>query len=164
MRSGTRQLRRGAAVLNAGEGRGRGAKAVEALGRAPARDDEPGASGDPRRIRAARAERAVAAHLRALGYEIVATNLRLGHLELDVVARRGPLVVVVEVRHRGRGAWTSGFGSIDPAKQRRVRRAGERLWQRRYRDDATAERLRFDAASVSFDGDRALVEYVEAAF
>ena len=33
MRSGTRQLRRGAAVLNAAEGRGPGDTAVEALGR-----------------------------------------------------------------------------------------------------------------------------------
>ncbi len=122
------------------------------------------AAADPRRDRAARSERAVVEHLRALGYEVVATNLHLGRLELDVVARRGPLVVVVEVRHRGSGAWTSGFGSIDPAKRQRVRRAGERLWQRRYRDDPTAERLRYDAASVSFDGDRAIVEYVEAAF
>ncbi len=159
-----RQLRRGAALLSAGKAPGRRVEAGGAGGLAPARGEPRGAGADPRRTRAARAERAVAAHLDALGYEIVATNLRLGHLELDVVARRGPLVVVVEVRHRGRGAWTSGFGSIDLAKQRRVRRAGERLWQRRYRDDPTAERLRFDAASVSFDGERALVEYVEAAF
>ena len=83
----------------------------------------------------------------------MAQNLRLGKLELDVVARQGPLIVVVEVRTRGAGAWTTAFGSIDSAKRRRIRRAGERLWQRRYKNDASVERLRFDAASVSFDAE-----------
>jgi putative endonuclease len=94
----------------------------------------------------------------------VATNLRVGHLELDVVARQGPLVVVVEVRTRGAGAWTTGLGSIDAGKRLRIRRAGERLWQRRYRADASVERMRFDAASVTFQAGEAEVEYVEAAF
>jgi putative endonuclease len=95
----------------------------------------------------------------------VATNLRIGRLELDVVARRGELVVVVEVRTRGAGAWTSGFGSIDSRKRQLIRRAGERLWQRRYKADPSVARLRFDAASVSFDEQgTAQIEYVPAAF
>jgi len=113
---------------------------------------------------AAAAEEAVAAFLVQNGFDIVARNLRLGRLELDIVARQGPLVVVTEVRYRGPGAWTSGFGSIDRAKRQRIRRAGERLWQRRYRDDASAERLRFDAASVTFVNGKAVVEYAQAAF
>jgi len=113
---------------------------------------------------AAAAEEAVAAFLVQRQFEIVARNLRLGRLELDIVARRGSLVVVVEVRHRGHGAWTSGFGSIDRAKRQRIRRAGERLWQRRYRNDTSVERLRFDAASVTFADGQPVVEYAEAAF
>jgi putative endonuclease len=112
----------------------------------------------------ARAEALVARFLEAQGYEIIATNLRLGHLELDVVARSGGTIAVVEVRTRGPGAWTSPFGSIDRKKRQRVRRAGERLWQRRYRHDPSAERLRFDAAAVSFDSGEPRVEYVMAAF
>jgi len=115
--------------------------------------------------RATSAEAVVAEYLAQRGFVVVARNLRLGKLELDVVARRAELIVVVEVRTRGPGAWTSGFGSIDSAKRRRIRRAGERLWQRRYKNDASAERLRFDAASVSFDAKgRPEVEYAEAAF
>jgi putative endonuclease len=119
---------------------------------------------DERHAHGSRAERAVVDHLVRQGCDIVATNLRVGKLELDVVAREGPVIIVVEVRTRGAGAWTSGFGSIDGKKRMRIRRAGERLWQRRYKNDASAERLRFDAASVTFEGDRALVEYVKAAF
>lgn len=95
---------------------------------------------------------------------MVATNLRLSYLELDVVARRGDLVVVVEVRTRGPGSWTSGFGSVDGRKRQRIRLAGARLWSRRYRHDASVNRLRFDAASVRFDEAGPVIDYVEAAF
>ena len=117
-----------------------------------------------RRALGARAEALVAEYLVAEGYEIVATNLRIGALEIDVVARRGPLVAVVEVRTRGPGALTSGFGSVDGRKRERIRRAGERLWQRRYRNDRSVERMRFDVASVRLDRDPPTLEYVVAAF
>lgn len=110
------------------------------------------------------AERAVAAWLVEHGFDIVATNLRVGQYEIDVVARSGGLIVVVEVRCRGRSAWTTAFGSLNAGKQRRIRRAGIWLWDRRYRHDPSAERLRFDAASVSFENGTARVDYVPAAF
>lgn len=111
------------------------------------------------------AERVVVGWLVAHGYDIVGTNVRLGSLEIDIVARSGPVVAVVEVRTRGAKAWTTGFGSVDAKKRRRVRRAGERLWQRRYKHDASVERLRFDAAAVSWgpDGEVAVL-YAPAAF
>lgn len=111
-----------------------------------------------------RAEEAVARYLEAAGFSIVARNLRLGRLELDIVARRAELILVVEVRTRGAGAWTTGLGSLSRAKRERIRRAGQRLWRDRYRDDPTVERLRFDAASVRFDGVQADIDYVVAAF
>ncbi|MDF3067811.1 MAG: Endonuclease [Polyangiaceae bacterium] len=106
----------------------------------------------------------MARYLAERGFQIVAVNLRLQYLELDVVARRDDLVVVVEVRSRGVGAWTSGFGSLDGRKRYRVRLAGQRLWERRYQRDPSVNRLRFDAASVSFGPRGAEIEYVEAAF
>jgi putative endonuclease len=110
------------------------------------------------------AEAAVCGYLEQQGYQIVARNLRLGRFELDVVARKRELVVVVEVRTRGPGAWTSGLGSISRLKRERIRRAGQRLWRERYRNDPSVERLRFDAASVVFEGETAHVEYIVAAF
>lgn len=80
------------------------------------------------------------------------------------MARLDDLIVVVEVRSRGSAAWTSGFGSIDGKKRYRIRLAGQRLWQRRYRNDMSVKRLRFDAASVVFGRDGPVIEYVEAAF
>lgn len=111
------------------------------------------------------AERAAVAFLLEQGCEILGVNVRVGHLELDVVARLGPVALVVEVRTRGRGSWTSAFGSIDSKKRARIRTAGERLWDRRLKHDGRLERLRFDTASVTFDAQgRAHVEYAAAAF
>lgn len=111
------------------------------------------------------AEHAVVEYLTRLGWPIVARNIRAGPYEIDIVARDGRTVVVVEVRSRGDRALTSGFGSLSPTKRLRVRRAGERLWHAHYRHDMTIERMRFDAASVHFDVQgRAIVEYAVAAF
>jgi putative endonuclease len=99
------------------------------------------------------------------GYAIVATNLRLGRLELDIVARVDDTVAIIEVRTRGVGAWQTGFESLDPAKMRRVRRAGERLWRERFERDPTVSRMRFDAAVVVFAADGVpFVEHTPAVF
>ncbi len=111
------------------------------------------------------AETAVANYLEQQGFAIVARNLRVGYLEVDIVARQDDLVVLVEVRSRGPNSWTTALGSIDSAKRQRLRRAGERLWSRRYRNDLSVNRLRFDVASVTFNGDGlAEIEYIPAAF
>jgi putative endonuclease len=125
---------------------------------------ESGASRGAATARGQRAEALVVEWLVANGYDIVATNLRIGALEIDIVARLGAVVAVVEVRTRGAGAWTSGLGSIGYEKRARIRRAGERLWQRRYRKDSSVERMRFDAASVRLDVEPPEIEYVIAAF
>jgi putative endonuclease len=106
----------------------------------------------------------VARWLERRGLELVATNLHVGHLEIDIVARDGPVIAIVEVRTRGPTAWTSAFSSIDGQKRMRLRHAGERLWRKRYRFDPSVERLRFDVASVTWERGVAEVEYVRAAF
>jgi putative endonuclease len=94
---------------------------------------------------------------------LLARNLRLGPLELDIVARDGRVVVVIEVRYRGAGAWTSAFGSIDLTKRRRIRTAGRRLWLQRFKRSPDVDRMRFDVASVTWNGDEPQIEYVKAA-
>lgn len=121
--------------------------------------------GSEKQLAGSAAELLVVDYLVGRGLEIVATNLRLGRLELDVVARDDRVIVVVEVRTRGSGAWTTGFGSMDRKKRERVRRAGERLWRDRYAKDRSVDRMRFDAASVTYDANGlAKIEYVVAAF
>jgi len=111
------------------------------------------------------AERAVVAFLSDNGCEILGVNVRVDHLELDVVARLEATVLIVEVRSRGEGAWVSGLASVDHTKRSRVRAAGERLWDRKLKHDSNLEHLRFDLASVTFDArGTAQIEYIPAAF
>lgn len=96
---------------------------------------------------------------------MLARNVHVGHLELDIVARLEATALVVEVRTRGAGSWTSGLGSIGSRKRQRVRVAGERLWDRKLKHDSRLLHLRFDVAIVTFnDAGPPTVEYVAAAF
>jgi putative endonuclease len=110
-----------------------------------------------------RAEAAVADYLVASGYEVLARNLRLGALELDLVAKRGALVAVVEVRTRGATALQSAFESVSATKRARLRRAVARLWREKLAGMPDVERVRIDVAAVTFDRGQATVEYVEGA-
>jgi putative endonuclease len=110
-----------------------------------------------------RAEDAVADYLVAAGFVILARNVRLGPLELDLVARKGSLVAVVEVRTRGPGALQGPFESVTAEKRERLRKATRRLWREKLAKMPGVERVRIDVAAVRFDGERTEVEYVEGA-
>ena len=109
------------------------------------------------------AELAVTDYLVASGYRVLARNLRLGALELDVVAQKGDVVAVVEVRTRGPGSLAGPFESVTGPKRARLRRAVQRLWRERLSAMGDVKRVRIDVAAVTFDGGRTRVEYVEGA-
>jgi putative endonuclease len=112
-----------------------------------------------RRAIGRRAEDVVAAYLLARGFSLIARNLRLGALELDLVVRQGPLVAIVEVRTRGAGSFTGPFASVTPEKRQRLLRAAERLWHDTLRGMPDVARVRIDVAAVAFDGDDAKISY-----
>ena len=58
------------------------------------------------------------------GYRVIARNWTVRGGELDVVARRGSLVVVCEVKARSTNSWGSPWEAVTPLKQQRVRRTG----------------------------------------
>jgi len=118
-----------------------------------------------RHERGRRAEELVAQALAGRGYEIVGRNIRVGSLEIDILARIGAVLAVVEVRTRGRGSWTSATASVTATKQRRVRDAASVLWASRFSKDPTLERVRFDVASVNLDATgEPEISYLEAAY
>lgn len=96
-----------------------------------------------------RGESLVAARLESDGFEIVARNVRVGRLELDIVARRGTLLVVCEVRTRRSARFMHPAASIDRAKALRVRRAAAR-WLAQ--SGLPRGDLRLDAAAVVLEG------------
>jgi putative endonuclease len=110
-----------------------------------------------------RAEVAAADYLFARGFALLWRNVRVGPLELDVVARQGRLVVVVEVRARKPGALVGPFESVGVAKRQRLLRATSGLWTRHLAADPSIERLRIDVAAVTFEQGRTKIAYVEGA-
>ncbi len=95
---------------------------------------------------------------------MLAANLRVNYLEIDLLVQDGRTLVLVEVRTRNRASWTSALGSVDGWKRTRLRRAGERLWRRQYRFRSDFDHVRFDVAAVTWKDGQAEVEYVRAAF
>lgn len=66
------------------------------------------------------AENTAAAFLESQGFEIIARNYLRRVGELDVVARRGDLVVIAEVRTRASDRYGGAAASVGYAKQRRI--------------------------------------------
>ena len=117
---------------------------------------------DPRHALGREGEQLVATHLAAKGFTILARNARVGRLELDLIARRGSLLVFCEVRARRSDAFMSPWQSVDARKTDRLRRAAA-AWLAgsglRGRVD-----VRFDVASLVVRNGLTELEYFERAF
>jgi putative endonuclease len=95
-------------------------------------------------------EAVAARFLEARGYRIVARNVRADRVEIDLVARRGPLLVIVEVKSRASLRGGSAAEAVDERKQRRLRR-GARAWLASRPSVARGtRRTRFDVVTCLF--------------
>jgi putative endonuclease len=81
--------------------------------------------------RGRRAERRALWWYRLRGYRILARNVWIGGYELDLVVRRGRRLVFCEVKEKGGNRFGEPAEMVDPAKQRRLRRAAETWLARR---------------------------------
>lgn len=75
-------------------------------------------------------ERLVHDELAARGYAIIDTNIRIGSVEVDILARHANRIVVIEVKTRKEEHLDDNFG-IDRAKLLRLCRAGASYVQTR---------------------------------
>ena len=78
-------------------------------------------------------------------WAIEAHRFRLGHQELDLVARRGGLVAFVEVKTRTSSAWGAPAESIQWRKRRTITRVAE-VWRERH--GRVGDVFRFDVIEV----------------
>ncbi len=76
------------------------------------------------------AEERAAQHLRAAGLRLLHRNYRCRMGELDLVAREGGTLVIVEVRLRSTSRFGGAAASITHAKRRRIVRATHHLLAR----------------------------------
>jgi putative endonuclease len=110
-----------------------------------------------------RAEDLAADFLRGAGCEIVVRNYRRRLGELDIVARAGSMLVVIEVRTRASNAYGGAAASVTRAKQQRIVRAASALLQQRA--DLARLPVRFDVIVVTDPhGTSPGIEWIQHAF
>lgn len=117
---------------------------------------------DARALGAA-AEEIAASYLAAHGAEVLERNYRRRLGELDVIAREGDTLLIVEVRTRSTNAYGGAAASIDGRKRRRIVRAAQQLLQQRRNLAPLA--VRFDVVVVTdVEKPEPRVEWIRHAF
>ncbi len=111
-------------------------------------------------------ESRAAQYLMRRGYRIVARNVRVDRVEIDIIASRGGLLAFVEVKTRRTRAYGHPEDAVDARKRARLVR-GAAAWlhsqrghRRRY------QRVRFDVIACECNGDGTdwLVRHLKGAF
>jgi putative endonuclease len=100
---------------------------------------------DPRHRRGLWGERVAMEYLARHGWSIEAHRFRLGHSDLDLIARRGHLVAFVEVKTRGSAGWGAPAESVGWRKRRTIARLAE-VWRERH--GRPGDEYRFDVVEV----------------
>jgi putative endonuclease len=128
---------------------------------------------DPRRALGRKGEALAAAHLRELGFTLLALNERTREGEIDMIAFDGEALVFVEVKTRrlapGRRRLPcepQPLQSLGPRKRARLRRLAGAWLADRTRTRPRARTIRFDAIGVTL-GERdqlAGLEHIEGAW
>lgn len=106
-------------------------------------------------------ERRAAWFYRVRGYTIVARNMRLQRGEIDLVVRRGNMLVIAEVKTRQSLAAGEGFDAVNRDKRERLIALGEE-YLARSRDEQL--QLRYDVLSLFWTGRRFVVKHFPDAF
>ena len=106
------------------------------------------------------AEAVAAEHLRADGFVVLWRNVRIGALEVDIVAKKEDLVVIVEVRARGAGSFEKPLASITREKRRLLVRASRGIWRGRLKKMTDVMRVRIDVIAVGENGE---IEWIKGA-
>ena len=106
-------------------------------------------------------EELACAELSRQGYEILARRYRTKYGEIDIVAREGATIVMVEVKTRDGRAFGGGAAAVTGLKQRRMLRMGTDYLVRR---KLTAMPCRFDVVDVNIEGSDPRIEVYRNAF
>lgn len=108
-------------------------------------------------------EEYAAAYLRGKGYEIVSRDWRVGHRDLDIVARapEGNVIVFVEVKTRTNDTITTPDDAVDAKKIRNIGMAANVY----VKENNIVDLLRFDVIYIIGTNDaNAQLEHIEDAF
>jgi putative endonuclease len=105
-------------------------------------------------------EAAAVRFLQENGYEIVATNYRYQHAEIDLIAQKGKLLVFVEVKTRSNLGYGQPEEFVSYTKAKLVMKAAEHyVFAHDWLHD-----IRFDIVAVTLVGADLRIKHIEDAF
>ncbi|GAB3565470.1 YraN family protein [Spirosoma luteolum] len=105
-------------------------------------------------------EAAAARYLHEQGYEILTRNYRHQHAEIDLIARKGKLLVFVEVKTRTNLSYGNPEEFVSYTKAKLVMKAAEAyLFAHDWHHD-----VRFDIIAVSMSGSECRIKHLPDAF
>ncbi len=107
-----------------------------------------------------RGEELAVAHLKSLGYEILEVNWFWNHLEIDIIAKDGKELVIVEVKARGTDSYEHPSEAVSNKKIRFLVNAAEAFIMEK---DLYCD-TRFDVISIIFYGQNFELEHFKDAF
>ncbi len=99
-------------------------------------------------------------YLQEKGYEILDTNWRHGHLEIDIIAKNGKIVIFVEVKTRSSEKWGKPEEFVHYKKRKRLVKAAEAYLIEK---DLMCE-MRFDIIAVILSSGYRKIKHIEEAF
>ena len=108
------------------------------------------------------AEERACRHLERSGFTIVERNFRTRGGEIDIIARKGDLLVFVEVRSREVPDFGTPEESVTPAKRRRIVAAARHYLSKV--PPSSWREARFDVIAIEGSGDAAVLRHYPAAF
>jgi putative endonuclease len=110
-----------------------------------------------------RAEDLATAYLVEEGFRILWRNVRIGPLEIDIVAKRDDLAIIVEVRSRGPGAFEGPLASITWNKRQMLLRAARGVWRGRLKKMPDVKRVRIDVIAITPSPEAPHLEWIKGA-
>ncbi|MEK6696488.1 MAG: YraN family protein [Candidatus Deferrimicrobiota bacterium] len=117
---------------------------------------------EARRAQGDAAEERACRHLDRSGFTIVERNFRTRGGEIDIVARKGDVLVFVEVRSREDAAFGTPEESVTLAKRRRIVAAARQYLSKV--PPSSWREARFDVIAIEGSGERAELRHYPAAF
>ena len=106
--------------------------------------------------RGRKAEQLAANYLEQRGFTIIEKNWRNRYAEIDLIARSGELIHIIEVKYRLQPAWGDGFDAITDEKLGRLKSAAL-VWVSQHQHKGPYQ---IDIISVAGELGHPIIEYL----
>lgn len=97
---------------------------------------------------------------RGKGFNIVEKNFRTPFGEIDIIARDGSILVFIEVKARTGDDFGAPFEAVTRRKREKIKKVAL-SYMKRFKKEVPS---RFDVISISMQGEKPDIEYIQDAF